>query len=135
MTDSSISAICIKQLYRSYLLANSHRLYFLGPLGNVNKRLSSVLNQVPPPPLLGIVLGYERKSCCNTGQVCHFLTVPHVFLHKCYNTQEMLTHDALANIQGSSSRQPLPIQYRWLRQHVMIHNAYVYVFQTCPEPL
>lgn len=71
------------------------------PLGYVNKD-----NSLFPITLvfffscfpLGVVLGYERKICCNKGQVCHFLTVSHILLHKCSSNQEMLLM-SLANIQ------------------------------------
>lgn len=88
VTDSSIFAICIKQLYRSYLLANSHRLYFLGPLGNVNKRLSSVLNQVSPPcwglfwAMRGRAVATQAK--CVTSWLCPIsFSINATILRKC----------------------------------------------------
>lgn len=52
---------------------------------------------------LGVVTGDKRKICLNKGQVCHFLTVPRILLHKCAINQEMLLM-SLANFQNSRER-------------------------------
>lgn len=57
--------------------------------------------------LLGVVAAYERKICLNKGQVCHFLTVPHILLHKCSINQEMPLM-SLVNVQKLLKRVQKP---------------------------
>lgn len=82
------------QLYQSYLLGHSPRLYFSG--SSRERKQKTVLSFESLDfygfffKSLGIVLGCERKSCCNTGQVCHFLSVPHILRHKWSNNQELV---------------------------------------------